>query len=281
MMIPDLKIIYVAEELSCTTSTETTNFQMWNDVDGSLSACASATEGGYWLRFPDFASFWFTGADSVVTAYAIPAIHEERIKDCYYRSALPLILQAHSLEVLHASAVLMSHGVIGFCARSKTGKSTLAYGIGQRGYPLWADDALAFELTDLEVTALPLPFAVHLRPSSSAHFGLNPSAEGRHDIQKPNAGPTALAAIFVLERFADLEPESAVAVVRLTSASALTALLPHAYFFDLLGVQHRQHTLRHYLDLVSRVPVFRLQFASGLHYFEQLADAVIETISNI
>src|SRR5690606_18526516 len=92
------------------------------------------------------------------------------IQDSYQRCVLPLVLQAAGTEVLHASAVLTPRGVLALCAESGTGKSTLAYGLSRRGYPLWADDAVAFEADETCTNAMPLPFALRLQRDAVRFF---------------------------------------------------------------------------------------------------------------
>lgn len=46
----------------------------------------------------------------------------------------------HHTFPIHASAVLSKSGLNLFCAHSGTGKSTLAFNLYQRGYPLFSDD---------------------------------------------------------------------------------------------------------------------------------------------
>ena len=87
-----------------------------------------------------------------------PAASRPLVIDWYRRAIAPMALQLLGMQVVHASAVLTDEGVVGFCAHSQTGKSTLAYGFGRRGYELWADDALAFDVVDGDARALPFPF---------------------------------------------------------------------------------------------------------------------------
>jgi hypothetical protein len=147
--------------------------------------------------------------------------------------------------------------VIALCARSGTGKSTLAYGLSRRlGRAVWADDAVAFDTGGPAVRALPLPFRLHLRPASASFFGAGPVAAGGDGAEDP----VALAAVLVLER--DDEPD--IRTRRLTAAEAFTAVLQHAYCFDLDGRPRRRETAERYLELTARVPVWEVRFRAGL-----------------
>jgi len=58
----------------------------------------------------------------------------------FYGTVLTVLLHMHFRFPLHASAVLGKKGLNLFCAKSGTGKSTLAFNLYQRGYPLFSDD---------------------------------------------------------------------------------------------------------------------------------------------
>jgi hypothetical protein len=245
------------------------------DQHGRVQAFGWIADRQYWIDFPGLATFRFRpGADEVVAATAA-SVDLDLVVDTYHGSIMPLVLQALGLEALHASAVRVRSGVVGFCALSETGKSTIAYGLGLRGHPLWADDALAFETPPgRPVTCLPLPFTLQLRQPSQAYFHSlgPPTPEARLG---PNAvrNRTRLAALFVLERI-DAGAGRAAEIVRLSGAEALRAVLPHAYAFSPSDADRKRRTIHSYLDLLARVPIFRLRFEPALEKLPRLLDDV-------
>src|SRR5829696_6052636 len=144
--------------------------EVWRDHDGTVLAYGHIVDGLHWMYLPGLASFCF-GQD-VEGVMALPhwPVREDLILDTYYRTVLPMALQVRGLEVLHASAVLTPRGVVALCAVSGTGKSTVAFGLSQRGWPLWADDAVVFETSESGARAIPLPFGTRLRPAAAAFF---------------------------------------------------------------------------------------------------------------
>ena len=128
------------------------------------------------MDLPGLATFCFDERSDHVVAAPHPGIAADAVAELYWHSALPLVVQARGGEVLHASGVLMPRGVVALCGASMSGKSTIAYGLHRRGYRLWADDAVALEVTESAITALPLPFDVRLRPATAALFGLGERA---------------------------------------------------------------------------------------------------------
>jgi len=202
-------------------------------------------------------------------------VDPELIKDAYYRGVLPFVLQLRGYEVLHASGVLMPQGVVAFSADPETGKSTFAYGLSQRGYPLWADDAVLVDITSLE--SLQLPFAVRLRPSSALFFGENVEVPlANTDLVKFASQP--LSAICVLERLTDSDHSAIVNIQRLSSAQAFAAVLPHAYSFSLKDSGYKRRLAQNYLALVKDVPILQVRFRSGLENLSLILDAVEQSL---
>lgn len=242
---------------------ETVN--VWRDSDGEIAAFGGTLESGHWMEIPRIASYLFEVDDPEVIAYPRPAVPDEPVLDGFRRVVLPMALQARGQEVIHASAVLGPDGVVALCAISETGKSTLAFGLSRRGYELWADDAVAFEIRAASVDASPLPFALRLRPASAAYFGVE-----SEPIKLEEPKPATLAAVCVLERVGAGEG----GVERMTSAAAFRSLLSHAYCFDLNEQERKRHMLKAYLMLTQRVPVFRIGVAAGLEHLPDLLDAI-------
>ncbi|MDQ3995319.1 MAG: hypothetical protein M3265_11055 [Actinomycetota bacterium] len=245
-------------------------------VDGSVWAYGDRVDGENWLRIPGVATFRFGGAaDEPGEATAIPeaGVPREAVTDAYRRAVLPIALHVHGLEVLHASAVVTPHGVVAFCAESHGGKSTIAYACERRGYPVWADDAVAFHPLPNGAEVVPLPFTLRLRAPASAFFEEPPPDAARPPGHAREDGePASLAAVVILERSRD--EAAAVAIEPVPSAQAFAAVFEHAYWFDLRSVEQRRETMRRYLDLVARVPVHRIRYPTGFDHLPRVADAL-------
>ena len=218
------------------------------------------------MDLPGLATFCFDERSDHVVAAPHPGIAADAVAELYWHSALPLVVQARGGEVLHASGVLMPRGVVALCGASRSGKSTIAYGLHRRGYRLWADDAVALEVTESAITALPLPFDVRLRPATAALFGLGERAARL-------AGPDDSS-----ERWDDsgaargrLCPGSRARgadglriLAPLKASLAYPALLANAYCFSLEDPARKRLMLDRYLSLVARVPVVALAVPDGL-----------------
>jgi hypothetical protein len=222
---------------------------------------------------PDSPRSAFDERSDHVVAAPHPGIAADAVAELYWHSALPLVVQARGGEVLHASGVLMSRGVVALCGASKSGKSTIAYGLHRRGYRLWADDAVAVEVTEPAITALPLPFDVRLRPATAALFGLG---EGAARL----AGPVTRASRRDGLRRRSRPSASSGAGRRLRDAcaseasEAYPALLANAHCFSLEDPARKRLMLDRYLSLVARVPVMALAVPDGLERLPAILDAL-------
>ncbi len=245
---------------------------VWRDGDGAVYAYAENLGDEYWMHLPDLASFRFTSRGDEVAAAVTGTASDELVLDAYQRRILPMALQVSGREVLHASAVRSPAGVTALCADSETGKSTIAFGLSSRGYPVWADDLVAFEVSDRGGVAISLPFTMRLRPPAAALFkgtATVPFGVGDESVSRENS---PLAAICVLRRESAIT--SPVTVQRLSSGEALAAVLSHAWAFALQDAERKRRMINHYLELVAKVPVFEVSFPSGLENLPATLDAI-------
>lgn len=248
--------------------------EVWRGAGGAVVAYGAILDGRHWIEMPGVAGFRFEQSGRSVVARPHPAAAPGLVEDAYRRAVLPLVLQVRGTEVLHASAVRSPRGVVAFCADSGTGKSTLAAGLGERGYPLWADDAVAVDTSSIPVTTARLPFRLRLRPASAAHFGGEGATRGAgSEVPDEDAAERMpVAALCVLRRTDRVV--RAVAVERLCASATLPAVLVHAYCFSLRDPHRKRRMLKQYVDLVARVPVFEVRIESGLERLPKILDGI-------
>lgn len=70
-------------------------------------------------------------------------------------SAFGALLHQRNILVLHGSAIAVNGGSVAFCGPSGIGKSTLAAGLHQRGYPFLADDLCAIAMFEGRPAVIP------------------------------------------------------------------------------------------------------------------------------
>ena len=251
-------------------TSSSSSIEVCHDARGNVLAYCSVTGDTLCVDLPDLGAFYYACGDADVRAVPRVDLDRELLLETYHHCVLPLILPALGTSVLHASAVLLPHGVAVFCASSSTGKSTIATGLARRGYALWADDAVAFELDARQAIAVPLPFAPRLRRDAAEFFARigppHPVLRCLRDERAP------IAYLCLLDRVAN-QP-AAVEVKRLDPPSAFKAALGHAYCFSVKDPAQKRRTVESYLALTARVPVYEVRFQPGLERLSTVVDAV-------
>ena len=246
----------------------------WN-ADGSIWGYSYERAEERWLRLPGIGSFRFGSSGGEAVAVAEPGVATDAVIDAYHRAVLPLALHAHGQEVLHASAVLIGQSVVAVCGPSQAGKSTTAFALHGRGHPVWADDAVVFEMGARGALAIPYPHRLRIRRSAAEHFGLGGRPDDSGEPLPPEqaqADPAPLVCVFVLERRDD--GVSTVEPVRLSATEAFIALIPNGYWFRLRDPERRRIMIERYLALSGDVPVFRIRLSESLEHLPHLLDAI-------
>lgn len=255
----------------------------WLDEHGNEIALGYTVSGENYLYFPGVVTFAFSGNDDRVIAAPQLGTNSALIEDLFWRSALPLVLQTQGVGALHASAVLTPAGVVGFCAQAGSGKSTLAYGLSLRGYPIWTDDALVFDALEKPAMATSLPFKVRMRPEPADYYQVSQLSKGsasqlQGNFQQASQAVAPVRAIVELQR--DFEESPIVSLTKMEGAAALIELLKHAYAFSLSREDQRRSISQQYMNLAAQVPVFQLQFPSGLAYLPLVLDRLERFLDN-
>lgn len=242
--------------------------EAWAGADGGVFAYCGSDGERYSMDLPGLARLEFAGDGPVVAAPCAGA-DEPAVAEAYWRDALPLVLQARGWEVLHAGAVETSRGVVAFCGDSRAGKSTIAYALHRRGLALWADDAVALDVTPSAIVSRRLPFHVRLRPATAARFDLGARAVRLPDRTPAPRDAAPLAGVCLLERGSDASLRA------LPAAAAYPRVLAQAFCFRLGDLARKRLMLERYLALAARVPVFALTMADGLDRLDEACDLVI------
>jgi hypothetical protein len=253
--------------------------QVWLDENGEPYLYCYTADRRHWFAWPGVAVYALDPETSRVDVYPEQDVNRRIILDTYWRYILPIIGHVLGGESLHASAVAGPDGVIIFCGRTMSGKSTISYGLSLRGYDLWADDSIALQINDCAVSAVPIPFAMKLRCSALSYFGM----ETQKAPDWPDIGQTdpvevgALAPpaqIFLLERKPHIAGRNDLEIHALQPHEAFTKLLTHARCFNLKDQSRRLQMMRNYLNLLNRVPVALLRFEAGLSRLPGILDRI-------
>jgi hypothetical protein len=243
----------------------------WFDDNGEVWARGFSAQHVRWIDWRGLGAFAFAANATEVRVWPERHASREAIVEGFFRLIEPIVLQAQGWQALHAGAAAGPGGVVAFCGRSRSGKSTLSFAMQQLGWRQFADDALLWRLDPDGAMACPLSFTPRLRPGSRAHFA---NMNGQMTAPRPSVpAETPVAAVFLLRQDDTL---SRPRVSSVPQARAFSELLPHAHCFDPEDPTHIRRLVESYLQLVARVPVFRLEYRPDLRLLGQVIDAAVE-----
>lgn len=246
---------------------------VWLDEGACERARAFDDAGRRRIEWDGIGTFAFEAGGDTVRVWPVPDVPPAVVHDVFGRSLQPIILQALGRQAIHAAGVAVDSRVIALGGRSGSGKSTLAYALGQRpGYRQHADDAVAFDVAGPEVCALATPFRPRLRPASREHLAAVASSTTRVS----HAG--RLEAVVLLEPAPGRSDDAS--LTRLEPPAAFSAVLAHAYCFDLSSPSEVARLSRDYLQLVATVPVYQIAYRPDLRRLGLLADMVVDCLES-
>lgn len=264
---------------------------VWSDEAGEDVAFGATLGGWHWLRIIGAGSYRFPvdpdGHASLRVA-VIPEAERPIVLDSFYRTVVPLALQAYGREILHGSAVAIRGRVVALCAPRETGKSTIAFALQRRGAAAVADDSVvvSHDPTDAggEPLVQPLPFALRLRAASAEHFASPSKAEvlvGSRQAATVSRERLPLAAVVLLERGEGVRGverpgAGAIDLQRLSAAAAFSALLAQSFAFTMSDGERKRAMMTSFMSLARAVPVYRLAYPTGLEHLDTICATIEE-----
>lgn len=209
---------------------------------------------------------------------------EQVLRLCLLGPVLGALLHQRGMLVLHASAVVISDGVVAFLGESGEGKSTTAAALHARGYSIMADDIVALDLSAIGAPMVPPAFP-RLKFSPQSAAALNYSLETLTEFHPEDHRreyravegfpqmPLPLKAIYVLAEGTSLGIE------RLHSQEAFVELVRHSYAASLLKTVGATSAHFHQcVDVVKFVPIYRLRRQLSVAVLPEVAQLVEEQL---
>lgn len=200
---------------------------------------------------------------------------------------LSVILHQRGALALHASAVATPNGAVLFCGERRAGKSTLAAGLNQRGWPLVCDDKAAlYPSENQRVTVIPSFPELRLWKDAMNQLEISAEhAEKNPDSDKFNLGladgfqrePLPLRAIY------HLKPVSAdqISIQTINGMEKFQVVKQNTYtnqFLKGLGLLTKHFSLAS--AVATQIPVYRVNRPSQTNQLETLIDQIDAELRN-
>jgi len=253
-------------------------------VDEGVAVRLFAVPGGYRLVYDDTGTFDVRGGGSEITWYPAPGASPALAQLDVLGRVLALAFHAAGIYCLHASAVALEGGAVGFIAPKFHGKSTTAYALVHAGGRLITDDTLPVLFGDPPLVR-PGVQRVRLWGDSVSAVGAN-AAEGGEGMgkfvvddlsaQQLLRGTAPLVALYLLAPVAANPGGEAVVRSRLSPVESALALVGHAKIGALLGGSERQVLFKRAVELAGVVPVYRLSIARDFERLSEVAGQIAE-----
>jgi hypothetical protein len=251
--------------LSLTLSTRAAVERLWSGgdrqpvwttaIDGRPYTMRLGAKGDYLMSYGDDALFLLSSNGRTLRCAPL-----ERPSAQWHRFLLDTVLWSVSslsgVELLHASAVRGSAGVVAFAGFSGGGKTSLAAELMRRGADLFADDILALPPTQRDLKVHPGPALMNLPCAQGQPDGLG-AVLARFDdehwvsVERAATTPGPLGGLCLLRRRAGAD----LALRRLPPN--VLDLLPFAVGFPHLRGRKRQRFVI-FSRLAAEVPVYEL-----------------------
>lgn len=242
------------------------------------------SESGYYFTHSCTGTFHIPEDDPAIRFAMAEGAALDRVRGDILGRVLAVALHTCGVLSLHASAVALRDGVIGFVAPKGSGKSTLAMALARAGAHLVSDDILAVWPSPRPVQVAPGVHGVRLNRDSAERLlelgtPTRDGVDGKRLVDSPRvsrigAERAPLSAVYAISPTIGIENGRAARRVSLSPRHAALELLKHAKIGELLGVREAPVLLERAADVAQHVPIFALEIARD---FDRLPEAV-ETI---
>ncbi len=246
-------------------------------------------DGGYLLRFADFADFFVSSGGSEVEFIPLQPVPEETIQHLLLDQVIPLVINLRGGEALHASAVLAHGGVVAFAGPAGSGKSTLAGSLVKLGYPFFSDDCLRLKEEGGNIYAIPaypgfrlwedaekFLFGKDGNPRLVAHYTskLRVSVERRPDAYCEE--PEALLRLYDIIHSPETQEESRIVIKKLSPREGFMALVRCTFRLDITDRKMLTRQFNFLKEVASKISVRQLSFPRNFDVLSSVCDFILE-----
>lgn len=243
-------------------------------MDGAARLTADASHA---IVRAEAVGTFYVATGSVVRVDVEPDAEAATVTTWLHGTVAALLLAQRGSFALHASVVDVDGVAVAVSGPSRTGKSTTALRLAQRGHTLVADDVSPIARSR-PATVHPFRRPIHMYADTANALGIDVSGAERVlptnpklALPMPAREPVRLGAIVVLW---PAVPKAAVETERIRGAAAHWQIELNLYRTEILGELYRQPMFEWTAALAGSVPVHVLSRPPGGWTVDQVADAV-------
>lgn len=240
------------------------------------------------VRFHPIIDFYIQ--PEAIVAHLRDVSYDYLVEILFLGTIFSLWLELRGIPAIHASAVVVNHGAIGFLSTNKGGKSSLAAAFMQGGCPLLTDDILPVKRDGRAFRGLPGYPSMRMWPDQAEYFlGHYAHLEIVHPLlskRRVHVGPDGfgtfcdeeqpLTALFIPERG---NSGKDIIIERISARDALLELIRNSFsarIVEALGLQPQR--MNFFARMVTWVPVYRLVYPEGFHRISGVRDVVLKNM---
>ena len=257
------------------------------EEEGGKEAWAhfARTGNGYLLRFPSYGDFFLSADTLRIQCCPLPGTPEVTVRHLLLDQVIPLVLSQKESMVLHASAVLTTHGVIAFAGKSGQGKSTLAASFARNGCQMVSDDCLVLRAQDENWIAIPSYPGVRMWPSTAeqlfgngtystdvAHSSLKRRVSNADLLPFANT-PAPIRSLFFLA-----DETSTISIQRLEPGRAFVSLIKFSYNLDIHDAAFLRRQFEAVGHLTANIPAFAIHYPREFASLQDVWDTVVSQL---
>jgi hypothetical protein len=240
-----------------------------------------------YARWSGLYEFRIDADGSRVACRALDGCDPLVLQNYLFGQALAFALVQQGLEPLHAAAVRVDDGAVGFLGDCTFGKSTLLASFLQAGHRALTDDLLMLVNREGGPVALPGSGRIKLQPDSARTF-LDEAAQGEPlnggtlkrsfsvDAAQLQRTELPLTHLFVLPTPDERKRITSIGIEPLSRAGLFHEILKNSFNVEILTPERLARQFAHAATLAATVDGFLLKYPDGMHHLSLVRQSIVE-----
>ena len=218
---------------------------------------------------------------TVINVSPAPNVEDALLRRYIIGTVMALLLYQRGLLVLHASSININGIAVAFLGNPGSGKSSIAAALHKNGHEIITDDVSAIDFKEENIKVFPGYPQIKLSDDVSRSLGYDINSSIKLDKQEKKRGyrvnnrliesPIELRQIYILTKASDQGIE------RITHQEAVKEIIRHSYPTRFAQPENPEHFLK-CVNIVNKIPLYRLNRSSSLHALPMLAQLVEENL---